>query len=85
VFDLWVQAWRQKRAHGDVVVVRFGGRHAGTDVKLISHREGGVHRLLVRHASGVRCSSVAGLIKIARSLGSLPPSIRDMLNSEPFP
>src|SRR6202049_4344562 len=22
-FDLWVQAWRQKRAHGDVVVVRF--------------------------------------------------------------
>ena len=21
--DLWVQAWRQKRAHGDVVVVRF--------------------------------------------------------------
>jgi RNA-directed DNA polymerase len=23
VFDLWVQAWRQKRAHGDVVVVRF--------------------------------------------------------------
>jgi hypothetical protein len=35
--------------------------------------------------SGVRRSSVAGLIKIARSLGSLPPSIRDMLNSEPFP
>jgi RNA-directed DNA polymerase len=23
VFDLWVQAWRQKRAHGDVVGVRF--------------------------------------------------------------
>jgi RNA-directed DNA polymerase len=23
VFDLWVQAWRQKRAHGEVVVVRF--------------------------------------------------------------
>jgi len=23
VFDLWVQTWRQKRAHGDVVVVRF--------------------------------------------------------------
>jgi RNA-directed DNA polymerase len=23
VFDLWVQAWRQKRAHGDVIVVRF--------------------------------------------------------------
>ena len=23
VFDLWVQAWRQKRAHGDVMVVRF--------------------------------------------------------------
>src|SRR5579864_833837 len=23
VFDLWVQAWRQKRAHGDLVVVRF--------------------------------------------------------------
>src|ERR1700694_4257229 len=23
VFDLWVQAWRQKRAHGDVTVVRF--------------------------------------------------------------
>ncbi len=22
-FDLWVQAWRQKRAHGDVIVVRF--------------------------------------------------------------
>ena len=23
VFDLWVHAWRRKRAHGDVVVVRF--------------------------------------------------------------
>jgi group II intron reverse transcriptase/maturase len=23
VFDLWVQRWRQKRAHGDVIVVRF--------------------------------------------------------------
>jgi RNA-directed DNA polymerase len=23
VFDLWVQAWRQKRAHGDLIVVRF--------------------------------------------------------------
>jgi group II intron reverse transcriptase/maturase len=23
VFDLWVQSWRQKRAHGDVIVVRF--------------------------------------------------------------
>src|SRR6266567_2158286 len=23
VFDLWVQAWRQKRAHGDVIGVRF--------------------------------------------------------------
>src|ERR1700752_4942962 len=23
VFDLWIQAWRQKRAHGDVIVVRF--------------------------------------------------------------
>src|SRR5580692_11096390 len=23
VFDLWVQAWRQKRAHGDMITVRF--------------------------------------------------------------
>jgi group II intron reverse transcriptase/maturase len=23
VFDLWVQAWRKKHAHGDVIVVRF--------------------------------------------------------------
>jgi group II intron reverse transcriptase/maturase len=23
VFDLWVQAWRRKRGHGDVIVVRF--------------------------------------------------------------
>jgi group II intron reverse transcriptase/maturase len=23
VFDLWVQAWRRKRAHGDVIVVRY--------------------------------------------------------------
>ncbi len=23
VFDLWAQAWRKKRAHGDVIVVRF--------------------------------------------------------------
>src|SRR5580700_7142309 len=23
VFDLWVQAWRRKRAHGEVIVVRF--------------------------------------------------------------
>jgi retron-type reverse transcriptase len=33
IFDLWVQAWRQKRAHGDVIVVRFAddvGKHATT-------------------------------------------------------
>jgi RNA-directed DNA polymerase len=23
VFDLWVQAWRRKRVHGDVIIVRF--------------------------------------------------------------
>ena len=23
VFDLWVQAWRRKQAHGDVIIVRF--------------------------------------------------------------
>jgi group II intron reverse transcriptase/maturase len=23
VFDLWIQAWRRKRAHGDVIVVRY--------------------------------------------------------------
>src|SRR5258708_34175023 len=23
VFDLWIQAWRRKRAHGEVIVVRF--------------------------------------------------------------
>jgi RNA-directed DNA polymerase len=23
VFDLWVQVWRQKRAHGDMIIVRF--------------------------------------------------------------
>ncbi len=23
VFDLWAQAWRRKRAHGDLIVVRF--------------------------------------------------------------
>lgn len=23
VYDLWVQQWRQKHAHGDVIVVRF--------------------------------------------------------------
>jgi group II intron reverse transcriptase/maturase len=23
VFDLWVQVWRRKRAHGDVIIVRF--------------------------------------------------------------
>ena len=23
VFDLWVQAWRRKRAHGDIIMVRF--------------------------------------------------------------
>src|SRR6202795_408537 len=36
VFDLWVQAWRRKRAHGDVIVVRFAddivvGFHSKTD------------------------------------------------------
>src|SRR5205814_5837280 len=25
VFDLWVQQWRQKQAHGDMIVVRFAG------------------------------------------------------------
>jgi group II intron reverse transcriptase/maturase len=38
VFDLWVQAWRQKRAHGDVIVVRFAddivvGFHSKTDAE----------------------------------------------------
>ena len=23
LFDLWAQAWRRKRAHGDIIVVRF--------------------------------------------------------------
>ena len=23
VFDLWVQRWRKKQAHGEVIVVRF--------------------------------------------------------------
>ena len=23
VFDLWVQSWRRKQAHGDVIIVRF--------------------------------------------------------------
>ena len=23
VFDLWAQAWRRKRAHGDMIIVRF--------------------------------------------------------------
>ena len=36
VFDLWVQAWRRKRADGDVIVVRFAddivvGFHSKTD------------------------------------------------------
>src|ERR1700736_3542610 len=38
VFDLWVQAWRQKRAHGDVIVVRFAddivvGFHSKADAE----------------------------------------------------
>jgi group II intron reverse transcriptase/maturase len=28
VFDLWVQAWRKKCAHGDVIVVRYAGDRA---------------------------------------------------------
>src|ERR1700675_3650865 len=39
VFDLWVQAWRRKRADGDVIVVRFAddivvGLHSKTDADL---------------------------------------------------
>src|SRR6202043_1087768 len=38
VFDLWVQAWRRKRAHGDVIVVRFAddivvGFHSKADAE----------------------------------------------------
>jgi len=38
VFDLWIQAWRQKRAHGDVIVVRFAddivvGFHSKADAE----------------------------------------------------
>jgi RNA-directed DNA polymerase len=38
VFDLWVQAWRRKQAHGDVIVVRFAddivvGFQGRTDAK----------------------------------------------------
>jgi RNA-directed DNA polymerase len=38
VFDLWVQAWRQKRAHGDVIVVRYAddivvGFHSKADAE----------------------------------------------------
>src|SRR6516165_4551385 len=27
VFDLWVHAWRRKRALGEMIVVRYAGRH----------------------------------------------------------
>jgi len=33
VFDLWVQAWRRKRAHGDVIVVRFAITSCGIHSK----------------------------------------------------
>ena len=38
VFDLWVQAWRRKRAHGDVIVVRYAddivvGFHSKADAE----------------------------------------------------
>jgi len=38
VFDLWVQAWRRKQAHGDVIVVRFAddivvGFHSKADAE----------------------------------------------------
>jgi group II intron reverse transcriptase/maturase len=38
VFDLWVQTWRQKRAHGEVIVVRFAddivvGFHSQADAE----------------------------------------------------
>jgi len=35
VFDLWVQAWRKKCAHGDVIVVRYA------DDSAPRRREGG--------------------------------------------
>jgi hypothetical protein len=39
VFDLWVQAWRQKRARGDVIVVRFADDIvAGFQVKADAER-----------------------------------------------
>ena len=37
VFDLWVQHWRKKQAHGDVIVVRF----ADDFVVGFQHRRGG--------------------------------------------
>ncbi len=35
VFDLWVQAWRQKQAHGDVHFVRYAD---GTPVQMSNLR-----------------------------------------------
>jgi RNA-directed DNA polymerase len=35
VFDLWIQTWRRKRAHGDVIVVRYA------DDSAPRRREGG--------------------------------------------
>ena len=45
VFDLWVQAWRKKRAHGDVIVVRYADdAWLDSSIKTMPNGSGGTER-----------------------------------------
>jgi retron-type reverse transcriptase len=62
VFDLWVQAWRQKRAHGDVIVVRFADDIVvGFQVKCGTKRSNGrftVRRQTIRRRLQAKLNAV---------------------------
>jgi len=49
VFDLWIQAWRRKRAHGDVIVVRFAD-----DIVVGFHSKSEAERFWVELAERMR-------------------------------
>jgi retron-type reverse transcriptase len=68
VFDLWVYAWRKKRAHGDVIVVRYADDIVVSGRRCAEVR--GISRLdnLARSSSCLRF--VSGLAAMPARLGA---------------
>ena len=86
VFDLWVQRWRKKQAHGDVVVVRFaddcaprrrGREVVTTDRKCLAAREMRVgpsdsDGRVRAQTTGSCCGTMAAVVSVSEKAGRNP-------------